>query len=120
VDSSSDQIAGNAFVSAVVKTFEIEDQMLELRAQLQQADANAARANEAALRELGFTETSPPDQVFDAQERFLKRAIEQAHLSEGSPIPQAALNQIRNARQQYEEVLIAEGERLGQLRGPAL
>jgi hypothetical protein len=120
LNSSADiKVAEGAFVSAVVRTFEIQSQMLELREKLQQADADAERANDKALREAGISETSPPDKVIDTQERFLELAIKRAGI-EGTPLAAAARDQIRQMRQALNDAMMQEANRIGQFGGPVL
>lgn len=120
MNSSSDRIAGGAFVSAVAKTLQIEEEILKLRAELQEADANAARANEAAMRELGFSEATTPMEVFAAQEDFLERAIAQAALPASSPVPGAVRRTLQEARDKFEMAMNAEAAQLGRMQGPTL
>lgn len=117
---SSDRLAQGAFVKAVAKLLVIQEQIMGLQMQLQEADADASRANEAALRELGFDESTAPDRVFEAQRRLLTEAIAEAGLPEGSLIAKSVVGQIDQAEAAYHEAVEQEGRALGGFQGPAL
>lgn len=117
--SSDLHIAEGAFTSAVAKVLQIEEKIIDLRAELQEADGNAARANEAALRELGLDDASSPDTVLDAQERMMREAIAKSGIDKTGVVAKAVLKQIAEARRMYDEQLAAEAAAL-QPRGPVL
>lgn len=117
---SADNLAEGAFVSAVVRIMKIQNEMVELQRQLQQADADAMRANEAAMRELGFDESTDSEQIMDAQQRFMERAVAESGLPSQSVIVRGVRQQLRNMRQQYAEAVQAEADAFGSLNGPEL
>lgn len=119
-DKSQDRIAEGAFVSAVAKALQIQDQILELQMQLQTVDQDAERANEAALRELGFDDATPASDIIDAQARFLNLAAAKSGLAEDAPVLKAAKRHIDQMRQGYEQALRDEANMLGRLNGPTL
>ena len=113
-------LAEGAFVNAVVEALKVQESILELRLQLQEIDKRAENANEAALRELGYDEATPPELIVEAQERFLTLAIERSELPEESPVIQAARQQVRNFREAVDNAVVQEAQQLGGFRGPAL
>lgn len=119
-DPTELKVAESAFVGAVAEALKLQDQMLELRMQLQQIDERASQANEAAMRELGFDEATPPDDIFQAQERFLRLAIERSELDEDRPVIKAARNQLKQMRENYEAAVQEEANTFGRFQGPAL
>lgn len=118
--SNTEGLAQRAFIKAVANAFKIQERMLELQVELQQADEAAERSNEAAFRERGFDEATAPDVIFAAQRQLLEAAIVEAGLDASSPIGRAALRQIENAEQQYQQALAAEANGLGGFHSPAL
>ena len=110
-------VAESAFVSAIVKVIRTQIEMYDQAKLFEQYDGEAQRANEAVLKEKGFSNDTPVPELLAAQQHYLESAIQQGDFPEDHPV----LGILRGQFEQAREAFAAwQDGQLNGIKGPVL